>query len=113
MELWQMIEAKIKELDVSVKALRRTGTEYATAEKEYKVKLREEVLKLRDEKMAVTLIDKIAYGIPSIADLRFKRDIAEAVYEANKESINVIKLNIRILEGQLQREYGVAKYDRQ
>ena len=38
MELWQMIEAKIKELDVSVKALRRTGTEYATAEKEYKVK---------------------------------------------------------------------------
>lgn len=108
-----MIEAKIKELDVSVKALRRTGTEYATAEKEYKVKLREEVLKLRDEKMAVTLIDKIAYGIPSIADLRFKRDIAEAVYEANKESINVIKLNIRILEGQLQREYGVAKYDRQ
>jgi hypothetical protein len=43
--------------------------------------------------------------------LRFKRDVCETVYQANQESINVLKLNIRIIESQLQREWGVSKYD--
>ena len=111
MELWQDIEQKIKELEVSVKSLRKTGTEFATAEKEYKQKLREEALKLKSEGMAVTLIDKVIYGAPDVANLRFKRDVCEAVYNANQESINVLKLNIRIIESQLNREWGQAKYD--
>ena len=103
---------KIKELDVSVKALRKTGTEFATAERNYKQKLREEALKLKSEGMAVTLIDKVIYGIPEVAELRFKRDVCETVYQANQESINVLKLNIRIIEKPIkQREWGVAKYD--
>lgn len=110
MELWQDIEQKIKELEVSVKSLRKTGTEFATAEKEYKQKLREEALKLKSEGMAVTLIDKVIYGAPDVANLRFKRDVCEAVYNANQESINVLKLNIRIIESQLQREYSMTKY---
>ncbi len=110
MELWQDIEQKIKELEVSVKSLRKTGTEFATAEKEYKQKLREEALKLKSEGMAVTLIDKVIYGVPDVANLRFKRDVCEAVYNANQESINVLKLNIRIIESQLQREYSMTKY---
>ena len=111
MDLWQQIEQKIKELDVSVKALRKTGTEFATAERDYKQKLREEALKLKSEGMAVTLIDKVIYGIPEVAELRLKRDVCETVYQANQESINVLKLNIRIIEGQLSREWGAAKYD--
>ena len=110
MELWQDIEQKIKELEVSVKSLRKTGTEFATAEKEYKQKLREEALKLKSEGMAVTLIDKVIYGVPDVANLRFRRDVCEAVYNANQESINVLKLNIRIIESQLQREYSMTKY---
>lgn len=111
MELWEQIEQKIKELDVSVKSLRKTGTEFAEAERNYKQKLREEALKLKSEGIAVTLIDKVIYGVPEVANLRFKRDVCEAVYQANQESINVLKLNIRILEGQLNRDWGVSKYD--
>lgn len=111
MELWEQIEQKIKELDVSVKSLRKTGTELAIAERDYKQKLREEALKLKSEGMAVTLLDKVIYGVPEVANLRFKRDVCEAVYQANQESINVLKLNIRILEGQLNRDWGVSKYD--
>ena len=111
MELWEQIEQKIKELDVSVKSLRKTGTEFAEAERNYKQKLREEALKLKSEGMAVTLLDKVIYGVPEVANLRFKRDVCDAVYQANQESINVLKLNIRILEGQLNRDWGVSKYD--
>lgn len=59
--------------------------------------------------MPVTLIDKVIYGEEEVANLRFERDVAEAVYKANQESINVLKLNLRILEGTLQREWGQAK----
>ena len=107
MELWEQIEQKIKELDVSVKSLRKTGTEFAEAERDYKITLREEALKLRSEKgMPVTLIQQIIYGVPKVAEKRFQRDIKEAVYKANQEAINSTKLQIRILENQISREYG-------
>ncbi len=109
MDLLNELQQKLKELDISVKQLRVSGTAYAKAERDYKIKLREECLKLRDEGMAIGMIDKTAYGIPSIANLRFQRDCAEAVYKANQESINSIKLQIRILESQIDREWGLIK----
>ncbi len=107
-DLYQELQLKTRQLEVSVKQLRKTGGDYAEAERAYKVKLREECLKLRDDGMAIGMIDKVCYGIPSVADLRFKRDLAETVYKANQEAINSIKLQMRLIEGQLQREWGVS-----
>lgn len=106
MDLVNEIQQKTNELNVSIKKLRETGTAYAEAEKNYKILLRQECLKLRDEGMAIGMIDKTCYGIPCIAEARFKRDVAETIYKANQEAINSIKLQIRIIESQLQREYG-------
>ena len=108
MDLINELEQKIKELEVSIKQLRTSGTNFALAEKNYKVLLRFEVLKLRDEKQAIGIIDKICYGIPSVADARFKRDVAETIYKANLEAINSIKLQIRVMENQIQREWNVS-----
>jgi hypothetical protein len=91
---------------MSIKQLRTSGTNYAQAERDYKVLLRSECLKLRDEGMAIGMIDKTCYGIPSVAEARFKRDVAEAVYKANLEAINSIKLQLRLLENQIQREWS-------
>ena len=110
MELYQQIQQLINELDIAVKQLRKSGTELAEAEKKYKICLRQEALKLRAEKnMPVTLINQIIYGVPEVATLRFDRDVKEAVYQANLESINSTKLKLRILENQLNREYGNPK----
>lgn len=106
MELYTELQAKTQQLDRSIKQLRTSGTEYAQTEKEYKILLRQECLKLRDEGMAIGMIDKTCYGIPSVAEARFKRDVAEAVYKANLEAINSIKLQMRLIESQLQREWG-------
>ena len=104
-DLYNELQTKKKELEISIKQLRKSGTAYAQAEKDYKILLRQECLKLRDEGMAIGMIDKTCYGIPSVAEARFKRDVAEAVYKANQEAINSIKLQIRLIENQLQREY--------
>lgn len=106
MDLYQEQMQKTKQLEVSIRELRNSGTNYAQAEKDYKVLLRQECLKLRDEGMAIGMIDKTCYGIPSVAEARFKRDVAEAVYKANLEAINSIKLQIRIIENQISREWG-------
>lgn len=105
-DLYEELQTKTRQLDASIKQLRINGTAYAEAEREYKVKLREEVLKLRDEGMAVGIIDKTIYGVPSIAQLRFKRDCAKVVYDANQEAIMSIKLQMRIIENQLGREWS-------
>lgn len=110
MDLVNELQQKINELNVSIKSLRRTGSEFAEAEKDYKIKLREEALKLRAEKgMPVTLIQQVVYGVPEVAEKRFARDIKEAIYNANQEAINSIKLQIRIIENQLQREWNNTK----
>jgi hypothetical protein len=107
MDLFTELEKKINELNTSLKKLRETGTEFAEAERDYKITLRQEALKLRnDDKLAVTLIQQIVYGVPEVANKRFQRDVKETIYKANQEAINVLKLQIRILENQLQREYG-------
>lgn len=111
MDLLNELQAKIKDLEISVKELRKSGTNYAKAERDYKILLRTECLKLRDEGMAIGMIDKTCYGIPGVAEARFKRDVARTVYEANIDAIQSIKLQIRILDAQIQREYGTNLND--
>lgn len=106
MDLYNELNQKIKELETSVRSLRNTGQSYAEAERDYKILLRQEILKMRDEGQAIGVITLICYGIPSVAEARFKRDIAETIYKANQEAINSIKLQLRLLESQIQREYG-------
>ena len=105
MELDFELRQKIELLEASVKRLRLSGTAYAEAERDYKVLLRQECLKLKDKGMAIGMIDKTCYGIPSVAEARFRRDVAEAVYKANMEAINSLKLQMRLLENQINREY--------
>ena len=106
MELYEELQAKTRQLDASIKQLRKNGTEYAQKERDYKVLLRTECLKLKEEGMAIGMIDKTCYGIPSVAEARFRRDIAKTVYEANQEAINSLKLQLRLIESQIQREWG-------
>ena len=98
----------MQELDASIRKLRTNGANLAEAERDYKITLRQEALRLRADDMPVTLINQVIYGVPAVAEKRFKRDVEQANYDANKEFINITKLKLRILEAQLGREYGVA-----
>ena len=109
MDLFNELQIKLNELNVSIKKLRETGTAYAEAERNYKILLRQECLKLRDDGMAIGMIDKTCYGIPSVAEARFKRDVAETIWKANQEAINSTKLQIRIIQAQLDKEYGSSQ----
>lgn len=107
MDLYNDIQQLMNELSTSIKLLRKNGNELASAERDYKVTLRQEALKLRSEQdMPVTLINQIIFGVPEVAEKRFKRDVAQTMYDTNQEHINVTKLKLRLLEAQLNREWS-------
>jgi len=110
MDLFNDIQNLIEKLNISIKTLKKNGQVLAEAERDYKITLRQEALKLKqEEKMAVTLINQVIYGIPEVANKRYKRDVAEAMYKTNQEFINTTKLKIKILESQLSREWWNTK----
>ena len=111
MDLYEEIQKLISELTRSIAKLRTNGVKLAEAERDYKITLCTEALKLKAENMPVTLINSIIYGMPAVADLRLQRDIEQANYDANKEHINATKLKLRILENQLNREWGNVKHE--
>lgn len=93
----------------AIKLMGRYGREYAEAERDYKIALMQEALKLRASDMPVTLIDKVVYG--KVANERFKRDTAEMMWRTAQENCNTIKLQIRVLNSQIEREWGNARVD--
>lgn len=107
--MWEEIEKKSRHLDDAIQQLATNGIDLANKEKEYKIALNKKALELRAEDMPVTLINQVIYGYDDIALLRLARDTAQVKYNANLEYINTIKLQIRILENQMQREWGNTK----
>ena len=109
MELWNEIQEKQKMLDKAIKELAQNGYKLAECERDYKIAVNKKALELRNQDVPVTLINQVIYGYEDIAKLRFERDTAQVKYNANLEYIQTIKLMIRILENQLNREYGNTK----
>ena len=104
-ELLFEIQEKTRLLDKTVYSLVEKGKAYAQTEHDYKVALSKRILAHRAEGMPVSIISDICRGEPEIADLRLKKDIAEVQYKATTEAIQNYKLQIRILDAQIEREW--------
>jgi len=63
------------------------------------------MLQERDSGTPVTIISDICRGSQEIAELKFKRDCAEVVYKSALEAVNGYKLQIKVLENQIDREW--------
>lgn len=107
MDLYETLNKLLEELQTSVKSLRITATEYAEAYKNYRVLLAKELVRLKDSGMAITLASDVARGNEDIASAKMQEIKKEAIYKANMESINAIKLQIKVIENQITRELGL------
>ena len=101
MDLVNEMNNKTKMLDIQVANLGKTGKAYT----EYRMALAKELLILKNEGYAITLAGDIARGKPEIARLKFQEIATEALYKANLESINCLKLEIKILQSQIDKEW--------
>ena len=67
MDLINELNNLINKLDISVKSLRKTGSEYAKAYTDYRVALAKELMILKEEGYAITLAGEMGRGKAEIA----------------------------------------------
>ena len=100
------LQQLMEELDREIDAYRKAGYQLAENEAEYRMALNIKILRERSVGTPVTIISDLCRGDEEIAYLRQLRDNAEVSYNASREKINVLKLDIRIINDQIAREYG-------
>ena len=100
-ELQQEINKKL----ISTMVLFRTrGEESAMAERDYRIALSKKILILRDAKIPVTIIGDLARGDEQVAELKFKRDVAEALFESVKQAIFTLRLQLKIARSEVMED---------
>ena len=92
------------DLNKAITIIKVRGKAKAIAERDYRVELAKEILRLRAEGMPVTIISDLCRGNEKIAELKMNRDIAETLYESNMQFIYKTKLNIDIVMKQIEAE---------
>ena len=100
-ELWKINELLTKALE----QYKQRGREYAKAYRDYRVLLAQELLKLKADGMPATLAADIARGKDEIAEAKEKEIITESLYNSCKEAIQAYKLQMKILQEQITKEY--------
>ncbi len=100
------LQEKLALLNTTISEIKKRGRELAEAESKYRVALAQKILIERADKQPVTIISDICRGDELVANLKLQRDIADSMYTSVLEAVNVIKINVRVLENQISREYG-------
>lgn len=104
-DLMVELQQRMSNLDMTLAKLDERGRVAAHAEQKYRVGLAQKIMLERDKGTPVTIINDLCRGDQEVAKLRFERDVAKTVYESAKEACNVYKLQIRVLVGQIDREF--------
>ncbi|MEJ8548431.1 hypothetical protein [Brevibacillus borstelensis] len=89
-------------LDKLPAELRKQAIAYAEKERTYRLALSQEMMKLRAENMPATLINDVARG--NVANLKFERDLAEALFKATVESSRAIQAEMSGLQSIYRRQ---------
>jgi len=92
----QEIHAASQRLSKSADALFTLGRSKAEAERDYRLALAQEILKLRDDKVPVSIITDLAKG--NVSESLFQRDLAEAQFKAGIEAADAIKVQVSALQ---------------
>lgn len=94
-----------KRLEKSSQEIFRLAKAHAEAERDYRIALGKEKVKLRDEGMPVSLIEDVSRG--NLSDLRYKRDLAKETYVAGRDSMKAIIAQLNALQSILRHQKEV------
>lgn len=95
-------------LTTALAEYKKRGTDYAKAYKNYRILLSQELLKLKAEGMPVTIAYDIARGTEQVANAKEQEIITECLYKSCQEAINTYKLQIKILQQNINKELEVG-----
>lgn len=88
---------------------RRCGIEHAKRDREYYVLKAAKTLEMKDAGVPATVIAQVIKGEESVAAAREKMLVAEVMTRAALEAIMSTKLQIKLVDSQLQREWSTPQ----
>lgn len=91
-------------LTSALKEFKKRGQDYAKAYSNYRKLVAQELLRLKAEGMPVTIAYDIARGKEEVAQAKEQEIITECLYKSCQEAINTYKLQIKILQEQINKE---------
>ena len=106
MEELQKLEELNNLLTSALNEYKKRGQDYAKAYRDYRVKVAQKLLELKAEGMPVTISYDIARGNEEVAKAKEQEIITECLYKSCQEAINTYKLQIKILQAQINNDYG-------
>ena len=106
MEELQKLEELNNLLTSALSEYKKRGQDYAKAYKNYRVKVAQKLLQLKADGMPVTISYDIARGDEEVANAKEQEIITECLYKSCQEAVNVFKLQIKILQAQINNDYG-------
>lgn len=104
-DLMTELQGRVSMLDTALKQLGNRGRAAADAEQRYRVALAKKIMVERDRGTPATIMSDICRGDLEIARLKFDRDVAEVTYKSAMEACNIYKIQVKVLENQIDREY--------
>lgn len=105
-DLMTELDRMKEELHRSMKMLRKNGEQLAVKERDYQIVKAKTWRILKAEGWTSTDLASTIKGQPEVAQAMFERDNAKVMYESNQEHINVVKLEMRVIENQIAREWS-------
>lgn len=103
---WAEIQSGIAYLQQRTEDMRKSGHEAATADASYRATKAKAILEEKAKGTPATLCRDVIYARKDVQDALMSRNCTQAVYEADRESIQTMKLKLRIIDAQIAREWA-------
>lgn len=103
-DLYQARAETLDELNKAKQLNKKRGFDLAKSEQAYRVAKAQYILVLREDGTPVTIIADLVKGDPNVAKLKYERDCAEVLYKSLMEAINILKLQLRVIETDIENE---------
>lgn len=100
MELSKEIMNTAKRLQKASSKIFELGKDKAETERNYRVALMHEMLVLKSEGLSIGMINDVSRG--RVAELLFKRDLAEVMYKSGIESMKALQSTLSALQSLLK-----------
>lgn len=104
-DLVSELMADRQQMKAASQRLEEAGMALATAEAEYQRVKHVRTLQMKAKGHSATMIQLLVKGDEKVNQKMFERDCAQVLYDSAREALNVYKLDARLLEAQIDREY--------
>ena len=108
-DLFNQRDSLSRELSESINLMQQYGTDYAQKDSRYQITLAETATRMKADGETATMISLTIRGTDKVPKMRMDRDIAEVMYKTAQEKIQVVKLQLKLVEAQIEREWQTAR----